>query len=195
MKSFLFIKAAVATVFLSLVFAASAQAQTTILVVDQNRVMRESNVGKHLQRQIESIGKSMENEMKSSTQPLVSERDRLVTELKNIGADGLKNRPDLKQRAISLQEKGSKQQMEAAYKQRELQITEQKAVKKVNDQLGTILKQIVQERNADVILDRSLVIYSGDSADITDTVISRLNSKMSTVSVVRERLPRTAPKK
>ena len=61
---------------------------------------------------------------------------------------------------------------------------------RVNESLATILEAIVAERNADVILDRSLVIYGGKSTDITETVISRLNSKIRTVSVVRERLPR-----
>ena len=176
-----------------LVFSSAAMAQTTILVVDQSRVIRDSDVGKHVKRQIESIGKQMESELKSQVSPLTSERDRLVAELKNMSVDALKSRPDLQQRAKSLQEKGQKSQVDAAYKQRELQITEQKALSKINKKLEGILKALVAERNADVILDRSLVIYSGDTSDVTDTVIQRLNSQMRTVSVVRERLPRKAP--
>ena len=52
-----------------------------------------------------------------------------------------------------------------------------------------IIDQIAQERNADVVLEKSLVIYGGP-ADVTDTVISRLNSQLTTVPVTRERLPR-----
>jgi len=126
-------------------------------VVDQARVLRDSAAGKHVKRQIESIGKQMESEIKSQVTPLTGERDRLVAELKNISVDALKTRPDLQQRAKSLQEKGQKSQVEAAYKQRELQITEQKAIMKI---------------------------------DVTETVISRLNGKIQSVSVVRERLPR-----
>jgi len=63
-------------------------------------------------------------------------------------------------------------------------------MKQVNEKLAKILEAVVAERNADVILDRSLVIYGGKSTDITDTVISRLNSQLRTVPVVRERLPR-----
>jgi len=74
-------------------------------------------------------------------------------------------------------------------KQQEMKITEAKAVQKVQERLRTILKTIVAERNADVVLERSLVIY-GDPVDVTDTVISRLNGQMKTVPVTRERLPR-----
>ena len=182
----------IAVVSTMAIFAMSANAfaQSTILVVDQARVLRESEVGKHITRQLESIAKSMDSEVKASTSPIKSERDRLVAELKSMDAAAIQSRPDLKTRANTLVEKQQKAQVDVAYKQRELAITEQKALKKVNDQLATILEAIVAERNADVVLDRSLVIY-GQPADITDTVISRLNSQMRTVSVVRERLPRT----
>lgn len=177
---------------LAALFAVTGQAyaQSTILIIDQNRVLRESDVGQHIKRQVESIGKSMEAELKSSTSPLSSERDRLVSELKNMDQSALASRPDLQKRAQDLMEKGQKQQIEASYKQRELQITEQKALQKVNDQLAKILEKIVDERKADIILDRSMVIYGGKTADVTDTVLSRLNSQMKTVSVTRERLPR-----
>jgi len=188
------IKSAAFVVAATLAMAGTAMAQSTILVVDQGRVLRDSSAGKHVQRQIESIGKQMETEMKSQVTPLTSERDRLVAELKNMSVDALKTRPDLQQRAKSLQEKGAKSQVEAAYKQRELQITEAKAVGQINNKLESILEAIVKERNADIILDRSLVIYGGKTADITDTVISRLNSQLQSVSVVRERLPRNAGK-
>lgn len=176
--------------FAAVAMSASAMAQSTILIVDQAKVLRESEVGKHIKRQLESIGKSMESEMKASTQPLTSERDRLVNELKTMDASALQSRPDLQKRAQDLQVKGQKQQVEAAYKQREMQITEAKALKKVNERLAKILEAIVAERGADIILDRSVVIYSGKTADVTDTVLSRLNSQMRTVTVSRERLPR-----
>jgi len=176
--------------FAAVAMSASAMAQSTILIVDQNRVLRDSEVGKHIKRQLESIGKSMESEMKASTQPLTSERDRLVNELKTMDASAMQTRPDLQKRAQDLMQKGQKQQVEAAYKQRELQITEGKALKQVNDRLAKILETIVAERGADIILDRGVVIYGGKTADVTDTVLSRLNSQMRTVTVARERLPR-----
>lgn len=177
----------------SIVFSANAMAQSTVLVVDQSRVIRNSDVGKHIQRQLESIAKQMGTELQSQLNPLATERDKLMNELKNMSVDALKSRPDLQKRAQSLREKVENSKREEAYKQRELQVTEKKALAKVNDKLMTILDTIVKERNADVLLDRSLVIYTSPSNDITDTVISRMNSQMRTVSVIRERLPRNVP--
>ncbi len=167
-----------------------AVAQSTVLVIDQSRVLRDSDVGKHVKRQIASIGKQMEAEMKAQVSPIVDERTKLLTELKSMNADAIKSRPDLQQRAITLQEKNQKSQLEVKYKQTELQITEQKALAKINVKLETIIQAIVDEKQADVILDRSMIIYTGPKSDITDIVISRLNSQMQTVTVVRERLAR-----
>ncbi len=190
MSNFTFFRRALIGAAASFAFASAAFAQSTILVVDQGRVLRESSVGKHIAKQVETIGKSMQSEIKATASPIKSDRDRLMAELKNMDAAALKGRPDLQKRAQALMEKGQKTQVEAAYKQRELQITEAKAMKQVNEKLAKILEKVVAERGADIILDRSLVIYGGKSTDITDTVISRLNSQMRTVSVIRERLPR-----
>lgn len=195
MKFTKFVKSAAIIAAASVAMASTAMAQSTILVIDQARVLRDSDAGKHVKRQVESIGKQMESEIKSQVTPLTSERDRLVNELKTISVDALKTRPDLQQRAKTLQEKGQKSELEARYKQRELQITEQKAIMKINKELEAILEALVKERNADIILDRSLVIYGGKTSDVTDTVISRLNGKIKSVSVVRERLPRQAASK
>ncbi len=176
----------------SFMFSSTAFAQSTVLVVDQAKVLRDSDVGKHVNRQLQSIAKQMGTEMQSQFSPLASERDNLVKELKNMSAAALKSRPDLQKRAVSLKAKVEKSQVDEAYKKRELQVTEQKALKKINVKLEAILQAIVKERNADVLLDRSLVIYVDDATDITATVISRLNSQMRTVSVIRERLPRKA---
>lgn len=176
--------------FGSILSTTSAFAQTNVLVVDQARVLHESEVGKHIRRQLKSIGESMTTEMKSQVQPLTSERDRLMAELKSISVEDLKTRPDLQQRAKSLQTNVSKSKREEAYKQRELQVTEQKALKKVNEKLTKILENLVKERKADIVLDRSLVIFTGPKHDVTKEVISRLNSQMRSVTVSRERLPR-----
>ena len=95
----------------------------------------------------------------------------------------------LQAQAKSLQTDQQKLQVEEYYTSQELKITEQKALAQVSKRLKTIIDQIAQERNADVVLEKSLVIYGGP-ADVTDIVISRLNSQVTSVPVTRERLPR-----
>lgn len=173
----------------TLCLSATAMAQSTILVVDTNRVLRDSDVGKHIARQLETIGKSIEAEAKASASPLEAKGKSLQSQLKGKDYNALQNDAALQAQLKSFQTDQQKLKVDIAYKAEEMKITEAKAVQKVQDRLRIILKDIVQERNADVVLERSLVIY-GDPADVTDTVISRLNGQLKTVPVTRERLPR-----
>jgi len=77
---------------------AAAYAQSTILIVDQSRLLRDSEVGKHINRQVESIAKTMEAEVKSAVSPLESEGKSLQAEIQALGQAGLASRPDLKSR-------------------------------------------------------------------------------------------------
>lgn len=172
---------------LSIAFCGQALAQSTILVVDTQRVLRDSEVGKHIARQLETMYKSEEATMKAKASPLESRQKSLQAQLKGKTAQQLSTNTALKSQAQAFQKDMMKVQQDAAKAQRELQMTEAEAIKRVNDRLRTILKSIVAERKADVVLERSLVIY-GDGADVTDIVISRLNSQMRTVPVTRKRL-------
>ncbi len=174
----------------AILFAGNAMAQSKILVIDQTKVVLDSDVGKHVTRQIVSISKQMDAEMKAQLTPINAERDKLMVELKNMSVEALKSRPDLQQRAKTYQASSQKSKLEIKYKQRELQITEQKALAKINQKLETILKAVIEERNADILVDRSMVIFSTPTVEITDDVISRLNAQMKTVPVVRERITR-----
>lgn len=174
---------------ISLCLSVNAFAQSTILVVDTQRVLRDSAVGKHIARQLETISKSMDSEFKAKANPLQTKAKSLEAQLKGKTPADLQSNTALQAQIKSFQQDQLKVREDMAYKQRELQITEGKAVQKVNERLKTILEALVKERNADIVLERSLVIY-GDPADVTDTVISRLDSQMRTVPVVRERLPR-----
>ncbi len=175
--------------FTALILAGAASAQS-ILVVDQARVLRDSNVGKHVQNQLQSIGAQMDSEVKSTGGNLKSEYESLKATTQSMTPEQRRGRPDLEQRAVELQKKMQNAQAEMSYKQRELVATEQKALGKVNEKLAKILEKIVAERGAQLVVDRSMVIYGAPAIDITDDVISRLNSEMRTVSVTRERLPR-----
>ena len=189
MSLFKFSRLAVFSLILSCSASVQAFAQSTILVVDTQRVIRESDVGKHIGRQLETISKSMDAEFKATATPFQSKAKSLQEQLKGKSVESLRGDAALKAQLQSLKADEAKVQQDLYYKQNELKLTESKAIEKVNVHLREVLKAVVEERNADVVLERSLVIY-GDPADVTDTVISRLNSKVKTVPVTRERLPR-----
>ena len=174
----------------ALAFASASFAQSTILVVDTQKVLKDSIVGQHVARQLETIYSSAGSEIKAKRSPLESKAKSLQAQLKTkTSVEELRSDASLQAQAKSLQADQQKFQVEQYYTERELKITEAKAIGQINQRLKTIINQIAKERNADVVLEKSLVIYGGP-ADVTDLVISRLSSQLTTVPVTRERLPR-----
>ena len=175
---------------LAAAYAGASFAQSTILVVDTQKVLKDSIVGKHVARQLETIYTSANSEIKAKRSPLASKAKSLQAQVKTkTSVEALRADTSLQAQAKSLQVDQQKLQVEEYYTQQELKITEAKALQQVSKRLQTIIDQIARERNADVVLEKSLVIYGGP-ADVTDVVITRLNSQMTTVPVTRERLPR-----
>jgi len=175
---------------IAIAFAGTSFAQSTILVVDTKKVLKDSLVGQHIARQLETIYTSANSEIKAKRSPLETKAKSLQEQVKSKGSvEAVRADSALKAQAQSLQVDQQKLQVEEYYTAQELKITEAKAISQVSKRLETIIQQIATERNADVVLEKSLVIY-GAPADVTDLVISRLNSQMKTVPVTRERLPR-----
>lgn len=184
-----FTRAVVFGVSALFMLSSTAFAQSTILVVDTQKVIRTSDVGKHIARQLESIAKSMDSEMKAVSSGLESTGKSLELQASGKTREEIAKDAALVSQIQSFSKRASDLQRDQNIKANELKLTEAKALQKVNDRLTVILKAIVDERNADVVLERSLVIY-GEPADVTDTVISRLNAQLKTVPVTRERLPK-----
>lgn len=190
-----FFRAGFIAVAASFLLASNAFAQSTILVVDTGRVLSESEVGKHIARQMEAMSSTEAANFKAKISPLESTSKRLNDRLKTAQTSGQQAMQTLSQDSafVTQMQNFQKDQQKVALEERiateELRRTQLKAIGKVEERLQTILQTLVQERNADVVLERSLVIY-GDGADVTDTVIQRLNAQLRTVPVTRERLPR-----
>ena len=174
---------------IAITFAGTSFAQSTILVVDTQKVLKESIVGQHVARQLETIYTSASSEIKARRSPLETKAKSLQAQAGTRSAEALRADASITAQVQSLKSDQQRLQVEQYYTQQELKKTEENALGEVSRRLKTIIDQVAKERNADVVLEKSLVIYGGP-ADVTDVVISRLNSQLTTVPVTRVRLPR-----
>ena len=74
-------------------------------------------------------------------------------------------------------------------RQRELQETQRQAFLPVFAALRPILEAVVAERDIDILVDRSNLVFASTDVDITDVVIERLNTTLPSVPVNRVRMP------
>lgn len=184
----LFSRAAVLAAAL-LMFSSAAMAQA-VLVVDQAKVLRDSRAGQSLTSQLKSIDTQIKNELTALETPIKSEQSTIEALTRGKTQAQVAADPSLKARVEKFGVSMQKYEIERRYKSQELVVTAKKAEAQIGDQFAQIVKAILAERGASVIVDRSSVIHVAPSADVTQDVINRLNSQLSSVSVVRERLPR-----
>lgn len=165
-----------------------------ILVVDMNKVYADSKVGKHIASRVQSLAASDEATLKSQANSLEATGKSLQGQLEGKDMASIRQNASLTSQITDFQKRQGKLAQDAQKKQVELQLTQAKAQGEVNTRLKSIFDQIAREKNASAILDKSAVLYvpNSSSADITNIVVQRLDSQMTTVAVNRQSIPTQA---
>ncbi|WP_420432558.1 OmpH family outer membrane protein [Hyphobacterium sp.] len=178
------IVAAVAFVSVS----APAMAQT-IIVINEDRILRESAVGLHIASRLQTISEEMDGELRAMREPIDAEIERLNAETSGLTQEAVQQRQDLMTRIQTVSQQG--QQFEASRQRyaNELVATERAAMRPVLEALQAVLQEVVAARGADIVVDRSSLVYSNQSVDASEAVIEALNARLPTVPVNRVRLP------
>jgi outer membrane protein len=170
--------------------AAAAQAgATTVLVLDTDRVLNASAVGQHIRERLTAIGEEISTELSTEESSVRTEVEQFNADTADQSEEQIAGDEALSTRRAELQNRVIQLQVSEQVKQRELTATRNAALEPVHAALSSVLEEIVEEMSADVLVERSLLIYVGEGADITDEVIEKLNTRMTTVDVERVRLP------
>jgi outer membrane protein len=182
------VRAVAAALALALGFAALAQAQQ-VLVMSEDRILRESAVGQHIASELQRIGQEIQAELEPLGTSIQQENEALTAETSALSEDAIRQRPDLVERLQTLQRDAQQFELRRRQAQQELVATERAAMQPVLETLQGVLREIVEERGGAVLLDRSAVVYANESVDITPSAIERLNQRITTTPVNRVRVP------
>lgn len=177
-----------AGIVLALGAMGAAHAQN-VLIINEETILTESQVGRHIAGQLETIGREIQTELEAAAAPLTQENEVLQAETSALSQEAIQQRPDLMQRIQLLQQNAQQLERLRRLRQQELVATERQALQPVLQTLQTVLQEIVTERSATVLLDRSQVVYAAESIDVTSVVIERLNQRLQTTPVTRVRAP------
>ncbi|MEM5517477.1 OmpH family outer membrane protein [Henriciella sp. AS95] len=162
---------------------------TNVIVIDQAKIMRDSAGGKDIISKVNGIETTMQNELKPTAESIAAEGQALEAKTANMTMEAISAdaalRAEVEAYARKAQDFNRKRQIAAA----ELQATERKAWGDFFTAMQPVLQEVVTEKGADVMLDRSDAVWAGASVDATDLVISKMNAKLPTVNVVRQKMP------
>jgi Skp family chaperone for outer membrane proteins len=174
----------IASLAASAVLPSAAHAQAippaVIAVVDLEKVTSECNACKTAQAAL--VGQV--NGLKSRQQALATP---LQTEQKSIQAaiDALNGKePDatLQARVRAFQAKQAQAEQELGTQQQQIQRNQQYVQKQIADKLGPIYSQVMQRRGANVMVEIGQTLASGATLDVTNDVLTALNTSMPSIA-------------
>jgi outer membrane protein len=154
-----------------------------ILVIDRAAILRGSVVGQNIMKQVQALTVAAEQGLKARDVALRSEGQALQQQLAILA-------PAVKAAKIkAFEAKQAALQADVQKQQGLIQGGVLKARQQVEQALGPILQALMQERGANLLLDRNAVVLGTVNVDITKDAITRLNQKLPTVKVALTALP------
>jgi len=158
--------------------AAAPLAQPKILTIDRQAILRFSKVGQSIVSQVNAYTQSAESQFKAEQESLQHEGAALQQQVAILAPDVRAQ----KIKAFQAKEAAFRQKVDA--RQSQIQGGVMQARMQVQQALGPIVQGIMVERQGNILLDRSMVVFSTlNDIDVTRIAIQRLDQKLPTVKV------------
>ncbi|MEL7539946.1 MAG: OmpH family outer membrane protein [Pseudomonadota bacterium] len=172
--------------------AAMAQG-TKVVVIDRVKIYGESQAGQDLRNKVAAIETTMQGELKPTADKLQADGSSLDARTQGMTRETLLAdaalTAEVEQLAREAQTFNQRRQIAA----NELALTERAALVEFNNALIPVLQQVIAETGANVILDKSQVVFVDDATDVSASVVTKLNAATPTINVVRQKMPTQQP--
>jgi len=192
--------AAAAGVVMALSCAAMAQAQTPakppaaqtpppqgpslpgVCVLSNEYAVYNSAVGKATVARLAQLNSQAEAEIKG-------EQTALQTDAKALDAKKATLAPDsYQQQGQALQARYTDLQRTAQLRQREMQLTQEKALQTFGTYMDPVVRQVFVQRSCSVLLNENALVYPAPGMDISPQVVQGLNAKIQSFPFDREHI-------
>jgi Skp family chaperone for outer membrane proteins len=145
-------------------------------------VLAGSTVGKYVEGRLQQIGQQIQGE-------LTGEKTGIENEAKTLqGQRASLDQNAFEQRVTALQGRQTALERKAALRDREMQATQQQAVGRVINEMRPLIANAAQSQKCAIVIDRSAVVMVNPQMDLTTSVTSALNGKLTQFAFDRTRL-------
>ena len=188
-------RAAIVAVFLGFAlpfsFAPSAQAQSSgfalpeipVLTIEPDQLFASTRFGQRLSKEIEARGSQLAAENRRIEKELADEEIDLTGKRESMSAEEFRALADEFDTRVTTA-RGVQDQ-----KARDLAAVSDQAQRGFLQAIAPILKEMMNENGASVILDRRAVFLSADASDITASAIERIDGALGVGAGLSELLP------
>lgn len=162
---------------------------TTIMTIDEGRILSESKAGKDMFTKLKNIENQINAELKPGRDALEAERKTLATKVEGKTREALAADAALIAQIEAFQKKANDFAQKRQTLSQEYAATEQKSFVDFNTALEPVLLEVVKEKNIQVVLSKSQAVFSADAVDGTTAIVTKLDQKTPSIAVVRQRAP------
>jgi len=160
---------------------ASGQTDTmrspTIAVLDTQKVMEESSAVQSIQDQISEQRSDYQNQLSQKEQELREENQKLEQQRSVLSADAYE------QKKKELEQRIQRIQGQVQNRKKGMQQVYNRAMNEVKEELVEIVGQIAEERELDMVVNKSAVLLVRRQMEITEAALERLNEELKTVDL------------
>lgn len=147
-------------------------ASSVILIIDQDRLFTETNLGERALRELDDQARALAAENRRIEAELLAEERELTEQRPTLSPESFTELAD----AFDAKVQRLREEQDA--KSRELARLREERRQAFFGEIGDVLSDITRERGAVVMLDRRQVFLALDSIDVTDEAIRRINAAL-----------------
>ena len=154
--------------------------ETSIGIIDINKILSESDAALDASKQIELIAKEIENEIKEDDEKIIKEQNLLIESQAIMAPDAFESK--------RLEYEAKLQNYNNERQAKLMKIDELIAVSRADvlNALKPILENVSNEKGITVLLEKASVMLNAEKMDITAEVLKKLNKSLPTIKVSRD---------
>jgi outer membrane protein len=153
-----------------------------VCTVSIDGVLGGSTVGKYVDTRLQQIGSQAQAELSGEKTGIDNDARALEGQRASLDQNAFE------QKVQALQGRQNSLERKAALRDREMQDTQQQAVGRVLNEMKPLIAAAAQQQKCSIVLDRSSVIMVNPAMDLSPTVVTGLNAKLTQFAFDRTRL-------
>lgn len=150
----------------------------TIAIIDQSRVIEQSDAGKDVEKQLNTKKAELKKTAEGYEKDLRAKEEALIKEIKALDPKNQDDRKKAEEKKKAFDAEVMKKRQEVIKKNTDLEKMKIGAVKTIQSNVAKIAADIADERKIQVVLDRTAVLIAIQNLDITDEALKRLNASL-----------------
>lgn len=149
----------------------------TLAIVDLKKIVDDSKAAKSAQEEVEKLQKTYIKEAEKEEAKLKKREEQLLKQKKALSEEAFINNVKEFQNRIK---DGHK---EVVKKRRILEASYLKALEMIKEETYKVVEKIAKQKNIDVVIPKSQLLFAKEGLDISDEVLEQLNKDLAKVNI------------